>query len=170
MGGGIGGVSGAVVAVVDDVAAAGSACHHDRSELFDGHTDGQPGRQDEHSRHHQSRLHPFVGEARHSPNVLGHQHPAFGGGPLEDGQIRGRPQPDVLHPAPEVDEAFLERRYEALLAASRCLVENGYPQEEAPSQQTWVASRGAAWDPYAIIFTQSGIAAGEAAGEACPAS
>ena len=72
----------------------------------------------------------------------------------------------VINANPADDPGYLESIFAELLVQADCLKDHGYPVEDAPSQQAWVESRGAVWNPFDAVYASGNsdeIAAAESA-------
>ena len=73
----------------------------------------------------------------------------------------------AIGPPPSGDPAYLASVYRKLVDAARCLEEAGYEIPPPASEDAWVESRGAAWNPFDEIARADGLDSAAEAQELC---
>ena len=68
------------------------------NELLDRLPDRHRPEDDQHPGHRESRPHALVSKTAHRPQIVGEEHAALAGCPLEYGWILGAREPDVIEP------------------------------------------------------------------------
>ncbi|PMC75024.1 hypothetical protein [Brachybacterium sp. UMB0905] len=73
----------------------------------------------------------------------------------------------AIGPPPAADPEYLSAVYDELVEQAQCLTDEGYTVEEPPSRETWIESKGAAWDPWGSVAENDGVEALEEAQATC---